>query len=195
MVPDHLQRRAKKYRQRVAHEAKRQQLDIPLIFAIMETESFFNPKARSPVPAFGLMQLVPSSGARDAYRFLHKQDKLVTDRYLYDADQNIEMGSAYLHILMFRYLKGITNEQSRQWCAIAAYNTGAGNVYRAFVGQYRRSTFGDRKTWKKQALAKINALSSEQVYQHLRQHLPYKETQHYMKKVRKRMQHYQAWRS
>jgi membrane-bound lytic murein transglycosylase C len=194
LVPNHLKKRAEKFREKVAKEAARQKLDVTLVFSIMQTESHFNPKARSAVPAFGLMQLVPSSGAKDAYLYLHKEKKVVTDGYLYDEENNIEMGSAYLHILYYRYLRKVKDKDARLWCAISAYNTGVGNVYVAFVGKYQRSVFGSRKKWRNQALAKINSMNSEEVYRYLEKNLPYEETRHYVQRVRKRMNNYVAWR-
>ncbi len=189
LVPNHIRVRAAKFEALVRTYATRQKLDPRLIFAVMETESAFNPTARSTVPAFGLMQLVPTSGARDAYRHLHNQDRVVSDSYLYNPKNNIELGSAYLDRLLSVYLAGVQNPEARLWCAIAAYNTGAGNVMRAFAGTYRTS-MGSRADWQARALARINAMSSEQVFKHLVGNLPYEETRHYVQKVRERMPKY-----
>jgi membrane-bound lytic murein transglycosylase C len=64
---------------------------------------------------------------------------------------------------------------------IAAYNTGSGNVAKAF---------GEKSV--SSAVKKINSMSSEQVYQHLIKNLPYKETRNYLKKVNDRMKTYHA---
>ncbi len=191
LVPNHIRIRAEKYQGMVDVNSQKHGIPTPLIYAIMETESFFNPTAKSSVPAFGLMQLVPATGARDAYRFLHSKDWLVKDTYLYNSKNNIELGVAYLHILYFRYLKYIKDPKSKQWAAIAAYNTGVRNVYRSFAGKYSKSKYGSRGPWNKVALRKINKMDSEQVYKHLRKYLPYRETRSYLKKVRNRMQKYE----
>jgi len=190
LVPNHIRKRAEKYQSVVDVNAQKHRISTPMIYAIMETESYFNPTAKSAVPAFGLMQLVPATGARDAYRFLHSKDWLVKETYLYNTKNNIELGVAYLHILYFRYLKRIKNPDSKQWATIAAYNTGVRNVYRSFAGKYKKSKFGTRGSWNRVALKKINKMDSEQVYKHLRKYLPYKETRSYLKKVRTRMKKY-----
>ena len=190
LVPNHIRKRAEKYQRVVNVNAQKHRISTPLIYAIMETESFFNPTAKSSVPAFGLMQLVPATGARDAYKFLHSKDWLVKETYLYNSKNNIELGVAYLHILYFRYLKRIKNPESKQWATIAAYNTGVRNVYRSFAGKYKKSKFGSRGSWNRVALKKINKMNSEQVYKHLRRYLPYEETRSYLEKVRTRMKKY-----
>jgi peptidoglycan lytic transglycosylase C len=68
-------------------------------------------------------------------------------------------------------LNQINNPVSREYCAIAAYNTGPGNVLRTFE---RRT--GD-------AIDHINSLRSDQVYDILRTMLPYEETRGYIVKV------------
>jgi len=181
LVKNHMQRRARPYLQRAQELAYRYQIPVSLIFGIMETESSFNPMAHNGVPAYGLMQLVPRSGARDAYKYVFHDDKLVTSSYLYDPSNNIELGSAYLKLLQVRELKRITNVKSRIICAIAAYNTGAGNVAKAFIP-------GSHNIRKASKL--INRMTYEEVYEHLRQHLPYAETQRYVWKVRKFMKKY-----
>ncbi|MBT7410330.1 MAG: DUF3393 domain-containing protein [Methylococcales bacterium] len=177
------QKGAKKYAQEVMKEAKRRKIDPSLVLAIMQTESAFNPRATSPVPAFGLMQLVPRSGAMDAYQYVFRQKRLVEPEYLYSPSNNVELGVAYLKILDSRYLKRITNKQSRLYCVIAAYNTGAGNVAKTFTG----------KTRIKPAAKIINKMTPDEVYNYLRKHLPYEETQRYIVKVTKAKKKYSNW--
>jgi membrane-bound lytic murein transglycosylase C len=192
LVPDHIRIRARKYQPLIDEYATKNQLPVALVFAVIETESMFNPTARSGAPAFGLMQLVPTSGARDAYRYLYKKDKVVSDTYLYDPENNIRLGSAYLYRLNTHYFTGIDSDQSRMLATIAAYNTGAGNVFRSFSGKYNRARFGNYSNYKKAALREINKRSPEQVYQFLHRHLPYRETRDYIKKVTERMDRYVA---
>jgi membrane-bound lytic murein transglycosylase C len=90
---------------------------------------------------------------------------------------------AYLKILDSRYLKRITNKQSRLYCVIAAYNTGAGNVAKTFTG----------KTRIKPAAKIINKMTPDEVYNYLRKHLPYEETQRYIVKVTKAKKKYSNW--
>ena len=101
LVPDHLRRRAERYlpegRAQAASVAERKTvaaMPVELVLAIMQTESFFNPKARSHVPAFGLMQLVPRSGAKDALQYLGEEDRILSGAALYVPPRNIELGIA-----------------------------------------------------------------------------------------------------
>ena len=142
----------------------------------MHSESSFNPMARSHIPAFGLMQIVPRSAGIDSYKFLYKKRRLVSASYLYNTKQNIEMGSAYFHILYYRYLSSIKNPKSRLYCAIAGYNTGAGNIAWAFT----------HKTNVKKAAKIINTMSPKEVYKHLQKNLKYDEPKHYLKRVSER---------
>jgi membrane-bound lytic murein transglycosylase C len=167
--------RAKSFLADAEKSAAKWQVSLALIMAIMHTESAFNPLARSHIPAFGLMQIVPESAGRDASRLVFGEERLLKGHDLFEPETNIEMGAAYLHILDRQYLKGITDAKSRQLCVIAAYNTGAGNVARAFSGT--RSV--------KKALPVINRLSSKQVYAHLRSNLKYEEARNYLQKVTK----------
>lgn len=178
---DYLTERARQYAPSVAEEADRRQLPVSLIYAIMETESHFNPRARSHIPAFGLMQLVPKSGGLDAYHYVYGEKKVLGPEYFFQPNQNVELGTAYLDLLDKRYLKDIVNPESRLFCTIAAYNTGAGNVAKAFTGGTNIRT----------AAAAINALSPEAVFEHLVVNLPYAETRNYLKKVRKAQEKYE----
>lgn len=177
---DSMAKKAETYVSPVKAEASRRQIDPALILAVMQTESAFNPMARSYVPAYGLMQIVPKSAGLDASKVVFGEEKLLAPSYLYNGENNITIGAAYLYILNDRYLKAIKNDESRLYCVIAAYNTGAGNVAKAFTGKTNISN----------AAKKINAMTPKEVYNKLLKKLPYDETKHYVKKVSERIDQY-----
>mgnify|MGYP002035235764 CR=1 FL=1 len=183
LLPDHLKTRSNRYKNDVLSQAKRHNLPPRLVFAVIHTESNFNPKARSHIPAYGLMQLVPKSGARDAYRYIYKKDKFLRGRYLYDPQNNIELGCAYLGKLKNVYFKGIGDKESAYHCVISAYNTGPGNVAKAITGTKKL----------KPTIKKVNTMSSKKVYSELKRKLPYKETRDYLIKVTNRMPYYSSY--
>ncbi len=170
------------YQSDVSKNSKEFEMPVALLFAIMQTESDFNPFAKSHIPAFGLMQIVPRTAGKDAFRFLKKRGNMPSATYLYDSSNNIEMGSAYLHILYYSYLKKIKNPKSRLYCTIAAYNTGAGNIAWAFTRTHNMN----------KAAPKINKLSADKVYDKLLSDLKYDEPKHYLKRVNKRMKVYKV---
>jgi membrane-bound lytic murein transglycosylase C len=180
MPKDAMIKRSKIYYDEVKIQADKQSLPVPLVFAIMHSESSFNPRARSHVPAYGLMQIVPKSAGIDTYYYLYNEKKLVSSSYLYDSKNNITMGSGYLHVLYYKYLSKIKNPDSRLYCTIAAYNTGAGNIAWAFT----------RTNNMTKAAPIINTLSPEEVYNRLQKDLKYDEPKEYLKKVSQRMSAY-----
>jgi membrane-bound lytic murein transglycosylase C len=171
MVENFSNRQAEKYRATVAKFAEQFKISPSLIFAVIRTESNFNPFAVSSAPAYGLMQLVPTSGGRDAYRKAKGKDTIPSRDYLFDPENNIELGSAYLNVLSYNLLEQIDNEISREYCMISAYNTGSGNVFKAFGGNSVA------------AVNQINSLEPPAVYDRLRNNLPYQETREYLVKV------------
>ncbi|WP_028870414.1 transglycosylase SLT domain-containing protein [Psychromonas arctica] len=180
-----LSKRAKKYKPFAEKESQRFDIPVALVMAIMHSESAFQPKAKSAVPAYGLMQIVPRTAGHDVNKMIRKIDKPMQVKELYVPSINVETGSAYLSILDKRYLKSITDPKSRLYCTIAAYNTGAGNVAKVF------NSSGNTRNINKAARV-INTLSPEQVYTALMNKLPYDETKHYLKKVSKRIALYET---
>ncbi len=173
---------AKIYKKLVLKNSSKNSIPPALSYAIIECESYFNPLARSNIPAFGLMQIVPESAGLDTYRYFFGKARLLSPAYLYEPKNNIFIGVGYLHIIYFKYMKNIKNPLSRIYCTICAYNTGSGNVAKAFEG--------DNNIYK--ASFKINTMSPKEVYFYLLKHLKYQETKTYLKKVRKRMFFYQS---
>ena len=177
MINTHIDKRALKYAGTVRKYSETTQVSRSLIYAIIRIESAFNPYAVSSAPAYGLMQLVPSSGGREAHRKAKGQDLSPSREYLFNAENNIELGSTYLSVLLNDTpLNQINDPVSREYCAIAAYNTGPSNVYRAFSSSPPRN----RQT---NAIKKINSMRPDEVYKALRLHLPYAETRGYIVKA------------
>lgn len=173
-------KRAQEFVEPAARHASEYGLPTELVLAVIHTESSFNPMARSHIPAFGLMQIVPQSAGKDITEYLTGRAYLLTPQQLYNSENNIKAGSVYLHLLNSRYFKKVTNDHNRLLMSIAAYNTGPGNVSRALTG----TTSLDA------AARKANSMTPEQVYQRLLQHLPYAETKNYLKKVTERQHSY-----
>ncbi|MFI3259290.1 MAG: murein transglycosylase domain-containing protein [Rikenellaceae bacterium] len=177
---NHITTRAAKYSSLITKYSNKFDIPEPIIYAVMEQESSFNPMAKSGAPAYGLMQLVPTSGGRDAYTYVHKTDYTPTPDYLYVPEQNIELGVGYIRKVMKVYMGKITDYNSRLICAIAAYNTGIGNVSRAITGNTNLS----------RAIPVINTMSYDEVYAKLSRDLIENETKNYIKQVPERIKKY-----
>ena len=188
-------KKAKIFKLDVLKRGSQFKLPPEFIFAIIQTESSFNPMARSYIPAFGLMQIVPQTAGADAYKMLTGKKRILTPSYLYNSHNNILIGSAYLKKIYYGYFRGIKDPTSRLYCTITAYNTGIGNVACAFnsISKKNGVTICSRKRGDyniKKAVQKINKLSSDEVYTHLLQNLKYDEPKNYLKRVRKRYLNY-----
>jgi soluble lytic murein transglycosylase-like protein len=97
------------YTNLIAEHSRLQGVRADLVRAVMQVESAFNPYARSPKGALGLMQLMPSTirqfGVKNPF----------------NPAENVRAGVAYLRELLDRY-------QNNEELALAAYNAGPGAV-------------------------------------------------------------------
>ncbi len=89
-------------------------LDEALIYAVIRTESSFNPEAESPVGACGIMQMMPSSF--EWLQTLRGTTGEYTTEDLFNPEICIDYGCYLLRYFMDTY-----NDER---CAIAAYNAG-----------------------------------------------------------------------
>ena len=182
-VNDYQEKLFGQYFNEIKAYAKQYDVPVSVIMAIIETESSFNPRAVSPIPAFGLMQLVPKTAGLDAHLFVHGEKKIVSADYLFNEENNLKLGSAYFHLLTHRYLRKISDPTARFYCAVASYNTGVGNVAKTFTGKKSISA----------AVTAINQMAPGDVYDFLLTHLPAQETRNYLEKVVTRMEKYKQF--
>jgi membrane-bound lytic murein transglycosylase C len=171
MVKNYEAKGAEHYRATAEKYASQYHVSPSLVLAIMRTESNFNPFAVSSAPAYGLMQLVPTSAGRAAMKRAQGIDETPTPEYLFDPEHNVELGTVYLSVLSDTEFRAVENQNSRDYCVIAAYNTGPRNVTRIFASN------------KTEALKDINQLEPPALFDRLRTALPYQETRQYVVKV------------
>lgn len=171
LVGDHLQVRAAKFRPLVEEAARRFKVSRTLIYAVIRVESDFNPYAINSVPAVGLMQVVPQSAGAEVHERLTGRRGEPSKAFLFEPDNNIAYGTAYLHLLDTRHLAGVGDPVSREYCVIAAYNGGPG----ALLNTFSR----DRAA----AFSAINASPPLRVYETITGRHRAEETRNYLKKV------------
>jgi len=100
-----------RYDDLIAQHARLNSVRSDLVRAVMQVESGFNPSARSPKGALGLMQLMPATISQFGVR------------NPFNPAENVRAGVAYLRQLLDRY-------QNNETLALAAYNAGPGAVDR-----------------------------------------------------------------
>ncbi len=156
-------------------------IPVPLIMAIIETESSFNPMARSRSNALGLMQIKADTAGRDYFSIIKGYSHTPTSAHLYAPANNVEIGTGYLSILADRYLAGIYHPLKLQYAIISSYNGGAGNLYKSLA-----PTGG-----KKAAIARVNSMTVDEFYWFLTNRHIREESRNYVKKVTRRMAKYE----
>lgn len=139
-----------------------QRVEPALVHALSRQESEFNAKAKSPVGASGLMQLMPRTA-----RAVARQHKVKFQAaQLTNAAYNIQLGEAHLSDLIDSY-------NGSYFMALAAYNAGGGRVQ-----EWVRS-FGDPR---KPHTDPIDWIES----------IPFTETREYVKKIMETLQLYRS---
>ncbi|MGE5654529.1 MAG: lytic transglycosylase domain-containing protein [Bacillota bacterium] len=106
-----------RFRNEIFDAAQKYGVDPYLVAAIAYTESKYDPRARSPKGAMGLMQLMPETAGWIAEQL--KWTSFSTEQ-LYDPRVNIELGCWYLANLTVQF-----DDLAK---VIAAYNAGRGNL-------------------------------------------------------------------
>ncbi|MGZ8155446.1 MAG: lytic transglycosylase domain-containing protein [Burkholderiales bacterium] len=102
----------KNYASMISRVAREQKVDAALLHAVVTVESGYNPRAKSPRGATGLMQLMPDTARQ--YGVNNILDPL----------ENLRGGARYLRALLSMFDNNVK-------LAIAAYNAGEGAVMRA----------------------------------------------------------------
>jgi soluble lytic murein transglycosylase len=97
-------------------------IDPLIISSLIRQESGFDPSARSPVGALGLMQLMPTTAK--------KIQRNVASKRLFTAETNVQIGSKYLKDLITRF-------DGNMVFTLAAYNAGERKV-----AQWKNNYFG-----------------------------------------------------
>ena len=131
-----------KYADIINKHASKNNVDPNLIAAIIQTESSFNPNAKSGAGAAGLMQLMPGTA------------KGLGVSNSYDPDQNVAGGTKYIASLLKKYNGNLEY-------ALAAYNAGPGNVDKWIkAGKMGNIPFAETKAYAPKVLANYSSISS-----------------------------------
>jgi soluble lytic murein transglycosylase-like protein len=98
--------RVRMYEGLITEHAQLNDVRPDLVRAVVQVESAYNPYARSPKGAAGLMQLMPATA------------QLFGVKNAYNPEENVRAGVAYLRQLLNRY-------ENNEVLALAAYNAGS----------------------------------------------------------------------
>lgn len=110
----------KTYKEIVSVYSEKYNVDENLIFAVIKAESNFNNDALSNKNAIGLMQIMEDTAKDVATKKLIGIDSDNIRNELLKVENNINIGTKYLQILLERY--------NNKEVALAAYNAGIGTV-------------------------------------------------------------------
>ncbi len=159
------------YEDHVASYTRKLELDPDIVFAIIRQESVFNPRARSPVGARGLMQLMPQTARMEAKSLRpdyiapdHRKSiarQIKDERSLEEAEFNISLGVHHVHRLLERYKSPVF--------VLTAYNASPKATER----------------W-------LRTIGTDDILAFIEQ-IPYRETKAYVKLVMRNYFYYKRW--
>ena len=107
------------FKREIEQAARRFRIPVPLLFALVRTESGFKPAAVSAMGAYGLAQLILPTARRVGLRLGER--KITRNRLLSEPALNVRLGAAYMRELLDRY-------QGSEPLALAGYNAGPAAV-------------------------------------------------------------------
>ena len=161
----------RRYYDEVKGLALKAEVDPDLVMAIIRQESVFNPMARSPVGALGLMQLMPATAMGEAKRLAasylpakDRQDtriKAANPNNLLEAETNLKLGVHHVRSLLMKYNSPVY--------VLSAYNASPAAAQR----------------W-------MNNIPTKDVLSFI-ERIPYKETRAYVKLVLRNYFYYKRW--
>lgn len=147
----------------VLKDIKGEHPERALVHAIIRQESMFDPEARSPAGALGLMQLMPATAKQVAGQMGLKYN---TQKLVADPNFNIALGTRYLGSMVDKF-------DGSYVLGIASYNAGPGNV-----GKWVRD-IGDPRRMK----------DVDEIVDWIEM-MPFKETRNYVQRVLEAVQVY-----
>lgn len=140
----------------IMSESLKAGIDPLFITSVIRVESAFNPKAKSPVGARGLMQIMPGTKT-----FIEDMEQIApADRKsLYDARYNVRLGIAYIKYLTGKY-------SGNRGYALMAYNWGPGHLSKTMqnksgakvptsVQRYAVDILGAHSAWNSQMTRRL----------------------------------------
>lgn len=104
----------------IKKQARQQALDPAIVMGLIRRESVFDPRARSPAGARGLMQIMPQTGRQIARKL---NESWQSENSLYQPNLNVKYGTHYYKQMLDRFGGHVA-------LAAAAYNAGPGRVDR-----------------------------------------------------------------
>ncbi|QUM79120.1 DUF3393 domain-containing protein [Moritella sp. 5] len=152
LTANHIRVRMQRYQAQIKQSAQHYGIDSNIVTAMIQVDSLFNPYALNRNGRIGLMQISSSIG-RDVFHQQKKYPFKPQPNWLFNNNNNLDIGISYLNLLDKQYLKNISNPKSRYYATLASYIAGPKNMLQTFSKN------------KNEALSIINGLSSYEVYQ------------------------------
>ena len=156
----------KRYLKTIQQYEKLYNLPKNILYSMIKIKTSFNPYALNSDARFGLL-LISNQIGTDAYYELYKDKRLLDAAYLYKFKNNIKIGATYFSILFNDKFKNITNNTTKMYFSILAYEHGLKNTLELFDNN----------------IENINKLSAPLVYRKILKKLKNRNLRIYFSKV------------